>query len=81
MSIHFCTFVVEIRRRYNKLSALPKHGNRHTMLQLIYSFNDPADNQKALDTISDFMQKYSNRNFRCCLQFLEKSFVKIRETV
>lgn len=29
------------------------------MLQLIYSFLDPADNQKALDTISEFLHKYS----------------------
>ena len=74
MSILFCTFVVEIRTRYNKLSALPKHGNRHTMLQLIYSFLDPADNQKALDTISEFMQKYSCKDNRAEI-FSDKLFV------
>lgn len=34
------------------------------MLQLIYSFLDPADNQEALDTISEFMQKYSCKDNR-----------------
>lgn len=74
MSIHFSTFVVEIRTRYNKLSALPKHGNRHTMLQLIYSFNDPSDNQKAFDTISEFLHKYSCKDNRAEI-FSAKVFV------
>ena len=46
------------------------------MLQLIYSFLDPADNQKALDTISDFMQKYSNKNFRAEI-FNDRTYVHV----
>jgi hypothetical protein len=34
------------------------------MLQLNYSFLDPADNQTALDTIHDFLQDYTNKDFR-----------------
>lgn len=34
------------------------------MLQLNYSFNDPADIQTALDTINEFMQNYTDRDYR-----------------
>lgn len=34
------------------------------MLQLIYSFLEPADNQKALETISEFLHKYSCKDNR-----------------
>lgn len=64
MSIHFSTFAVHKETTYNKLSALPKHGNRYTMLQLNYSFNDPADIQTALYKINDFLENYTNRPYR-----------------
>lgn len=44
------------------------------MLQLIYSFLDPADNQKALDTMSEFLQKYSCKDNRAEI-FDDKVFV------
>lgn len=34
------------------------------MLQLNYSFLDPADNQTALDTINEFLQNYTNHDYR-----------------
>lgn len=34
------------------------------MLQLNYSFLDPADNQTALDTINEFLQNYTNNDCR-----------------
>lgn len=34
------------------------------MLQLNYSFNDPADNQTALDTINEFLQNYTEKDYR-----------------
>lgn len=34
------------------------------MLQLNYSFLDPADNQTALDTIHAFLQDYTNNDYR-----------------
>lgn len=44
------------------------------MLQLIYSLNDPSDNQKALDTISEFLYKYSCQDNRAEI-FSDKVFV------
>ena len=44
------------------------------MLQLIYSFLDPADKQKALDTITEFLQKYSCKDNRTEI-FYDKVFV------
>ena len=44
------------------------------MLQLTYSFLDPADNQKALDNISEFLQKYSCKDNRAEI-FHDKVFV------
>lgn len=44
------------------------------MLQLTYSFLDPADNQTALDTISEFLQKYSCKDNRAEI-FHDKVFV------
>lgn len=34
------------------------------MLELNYSFNDPSDNQMALDTINEFLQNYTNKDYR-----------------
>lgn len=34
------------------------------MLQLNYSFLDPADNQTALETINEFLQNYTNHDYR-----------------
>lgn len=34
------------------------------MLQLNYSFNDPSDKQEALDTINEFLQNYTNKDYR-----------------
>lgn len=34
------------------------------MLQLNYSFLDPADNQTALDTINEFLQNYTEKDYR-----------------
>lgn len=34
------------------------------MLQLNYSFNDPADIQPALDTINEFLQNYTHHDYR-----------------
>lgn len=34
------------------------------MLQLNYSFLDPADYQTALDTIHEFLQNYTNNDYR-----------------
>lgn len=34
------------------------------MLQLNYSFLDPADNQTALDTIHAFLHDYTNNDYR-----------------
>lgn len=46
------------------------------MLQLNYSFNDPADNKKALETINEFLQNYINKDYRTEI-FNEKVFVFI----
>lgn len=34
------------------------------MLELNYSFLDPADNETALETIHEFLQNYTNNDFR-----------------
>lgn len=34
------------------------------MLQLNYFLLDPADNQTALDTINEFLQNYTNHDYR-----------------
>jgi len=34
------------------------------MLQLNYSFLDPANNQTALDTINDFLLNFTNHDYR-----------------
>lgn len=34
------------------------------MLELNYTLLDPADNQTALDTINEFLQNYTNNDYR-----------------
>lgn len=34
------------------------------MLELNYSFNEPTDNETALETINEFLQNYTTRDYR-----------------
>lgn len=64
MSIPFCIFAVEIRTRYNKLSALPKHGNRHTMTKDHYTYKATPNYRRRTYTIRVYLNGKLYRKYR-----------------